>query len=288
MTQDATLMRLPSMDQNSQVQNSRTSPLDEKLTLTTAEDDSQASSWKAPVAAAGTMMAAYLLRKQLFRKRTLWMFAGMGAAQAVRRWADAAGNAAIPLRGLVKAQATMTINRSPEDLYAMWADAELSSKWMERIVRVEHAGEHRSNWVMQLPGGAHLTWTSELIEREPGRKLAWRSTAGAVIAQAGQVLFEPAVNGRGTVVRVSQEFLLPGGKVSAALAGLIARTPGGFVRENLRHFKQYAETGEVPTTKGQPHGRRTAGAQVQRMALDENQQRVRDAQPAEFPERKSA
>jgi hypothetical protein len=28
------------------------------------------------------------------------------------------------------------------------------------------------------------------------------------------------------------------------------------VKENLRHFKELAETGEIPSVKGQPHGPR--------------------------------
>lgn len=274
------------------IQNSRTTHLDQQSTLAPAGTDTQTSSWKAPAAAGAAIVAACLLRKQLFRKRTAWMLAGVGAAQAIHKWSAAAGNAAVPMRGLVKAQATMTINRSAEELYALWEDVEQSPKWMERIVHAERAGDRTSKWVMQLPAGGRLAWTSEITASEPGKKLAWRSASGSMIAQAGQVLFEPAVNGRGTVVRVSQEFLLPGGKLSAALSGLIARTPGGFVRENLRHFKQFAETGEVPTTKGQPHGARTAGGRVQEIAYGENNQRKPDTQtavmPQPQPERQSA
>jgi hypothetical protein len=46
----------------------------------------------------------------------------------------------------------------------------------------------------------------------------------------------------------------------AALANAAASTakrgPKQTVIEDLRHFKELAETGEIPTVKGQPHGPR--------------------------------
>jgi uncharacterized membrane protein len=46
----------------------------------------------------------------------------------------------------------------------------------------------------------------------------------------------------------------PGGKIGAAVARLLGRDAATEIREDLRRFKQLLETGEVPTTHGQPRG----------------------------------
>jgi hypothetical protein len=45
------------------------------------------------------------------------------------------------------------------------------------------------------------------------------------------------------------------------------------VREDLRRFKQLMEAGEVPTTVGQPHGRRTAFVRMLHAAAEERERR---------------
>ncbi|MDQ1451419.1 MAG: hypothetical protein QOK38_1285 [Acidobacteriaceae bacterium] len=46
------------------------------------------------------------------------------------------------------------------------------------------------------------------------------------------------------------------GKLASAWETLTGRNPKQAVVENLRHFKAFAETGEIPRTQGQPHGPR--------------------------------
>jgi len=211
----------------------------------------------------------YLLRKQIFSPGGLLVAAGFFAATKVK-----IGRIGAPLQGLVKEQATFTINKPADELYNMWHAVENSPKWMESIRGVTITGDKTSHWVMGLPSGRQLEWDAEWTEEDPGKRLAWRSIGDTPVPSAGQIAFEPAVSGRGTVVRVNQEFLLPGGKVAAALGGLFSRTPGGFVRENLRHFKQLAEAGEVATTRGQPHGTRGMATPLQQAVTGDREQQT--------------
>jgi len=71
---------------------------------------------------------------------------------------------------------------------------------------------------------------------------------------AGSVNFDDAGPGRGTRVRVRLQYSPPGGKLGAAVARLLGRDPASEIREDLRQFKQLLETGELPTTAGQPRG----------------------------------
>jgi uncharacterized membrane protein len=220
-----------------------------------------------PVVYAAAFAAAYLLRRQIFRPRTLLFVAGFLTARKLK-------TDSVPryLQGLVQEQATMTMNKPADELYKLWQDVESAPRFMESIQTVTRTGKKTSHWVMDLPGGRTLEWDSELTAQEEGRRLAWRTIGDPAVPSAGQVVFEPAVSGRGTVVRLNQDFLIPGGKIAAALGGLFSRTPGGFVRENLRHFKQLAEAGEIATTRGQSHGSRTTGARIQQAVTGDREQ----------------
>ena len=98
-----------------------------------------------------------------------------------------------------------------------------------------------------------IEWDSEILNDEPGKRIAWRSVDGES-NNAGEVIFETAPGDRGTLVTVLQEFRM--GKLTSAWETLTGRNPKQAVIENLRHFKALAETGEIPRTQGQPHGPR--------------------------------
>jgi uncharacterized membrane protein len=150
---------------------------------------------------------------------------------------------------------SLTINRSPAELYAFWHDVKNAPRFMVNIESVESVGEKRSIWVASGPFGPKLTWESEVIVDQPDRLIAWKSLPGSDINQAGSVRFEPATGGRGTVVTVEQNIEPPGGILGQVAARLFAKAPEFQVRESLRHFKQLMETGEIPTTEGQSSGR---------------------------------
>ncbi len=225
---------------------------------------------RSPLVYAAVVSAVYLLRKQIFSPAGLLFVAGFFVAKRVKT-----SQVQTALQGLVQEQATFTINKPADELYAMWFDITKAPNYQESIHSVTDKGNGISHWVMDLPGGKTLEWDAQWTAQEPGKRLAWHTIGEPIVPSAGQVVFEPAESGRGTVVRVNQEFLLPGGKVAAALGGLFSRTPGGFVRENLRHFKQLAEAGEIATTKGQPVGKRSAGSRLQQAVTgDREQQRT--------------
>lgn len=218
---------------------------------------------------AAAVSAVYLLRKQIFSPAGLLFAAGFFVAKRVKT-----SQIQTALQGLVQEQATFTINKPAAELYDRWHDIAKAPAYQESIRSVTVEGD-TSHWVMDLPGGQTLEWDAQWTVQEPGKRLAWHTIGEPVVPSAGQIVFEPAESGRGTVVRVNQEFLLPGGKVAAALGGLFSRTPGGFVRENLRHFKQLAEAGEIATTKGQPVGKRSTGSRLQQAVTgDREQQRT--------------
>ena len=161
--------------------------------------------------------------------------------------------------GWLHAHARQSILVEPRALYAMWSDVTKFPLWQEHVVSVTPtggAGSKTSHWVMGNPddeNGKRLEFDSEIVEDVPGSKLAWKSIGGDV-EQHGEVSFATRRDGRGTVVTLIQHFRI--GALANAAASTAERGPKQTVINNLLHFKQMAETGEIPSVEGQPHGPR--------------------------------
>ena len=178
--------------------------------------------------------------------------------------------------GKIWVRTSALIQGSAEDLYSLWRDIEAAPLWQEQIERVTRTGETTSHWVMRRADDNDdgqdkhtdktIEWDSEILRDEPGRRIAWRSIGGES-DNAGEVVFEPAPGGRGTMVTVLQEFRM--GKLASAWETLVGRNPKQAVIENLRHFKALAETGEIPRTHGQPHGPRGTIAGIKKSMYGE-------------------
>ena len=164
--------------------------------------------------------------------------------------------------GVVTGHALETILVEPQALYALWKEVESFPRWQEFVVSVTPKDEKVSHWVMGDPtneSGSRVEFDSEITEDIAGEKIAWRSISG-LVHQVGEVRFEKT--SRGTRVRLIQTVKVPGGQLGNAFAAMAARSPQQIVIENLRHFKQLAESGEIPSVEGQPHGPRGASGAV--------------------------
>jgi uncharacterized membrane protein len=149
---------------------------------------------------------------------------------------------------------SFTIMKSPEELYNFWHQFENLPKFMMHLNSVKTIDAKRSHWVAQGPAGMNVEWDAEIINDEPNRTIAWRSLGGADVDNAGSVTFRPAAGDRGTEVSVTLDYIPPMGKAGAMVAKLFGRDADQMIREDLRNFKRLMETGEIPTTQGQPRG----------------------------------
>ena len=167
--------------------------------------------------------------------------------------------------GLLWQRTAALIQAEPLELYEAWRDVESIPLWQEQVVSVKEVGPKTSRWVMRTDTAGEKTveFDSEILADEPGKRIAWRSIGGDV-DQAGEVIFEASPGGRGTLVTLLQEFKM--GKLASTWETFVGRNPKQAVIENLRHFKAFAETGEIPRTQGQPHGPRgTSGGMKESM-----------------------
>jgi len=155
--------------------------------------------------------------------------------------------------------------RTPQECYQFWRHVENLPRFMGGVESVRQLDERRFHWVTRGPSARSMEWDCEITEDRPGEALAWRTLDGAQVPNAGSVIFEPAPNGRGTIVRLSIHYSPPGGELTAGLVKLLRQDPQSQVREDLRRFKQLLETGEIATTRGQPTGRRSFVGRAARM-----------------------
>lgn len=152
----------------------------------------------------------------------------------------------------------ITVNEPPETLYQFWHDFANLPRFMEHLDSVRVTGEGRSHWTAKAPAGATVAWDAEIVEDRPNELIAWRSLDGAAVDNAGAVRFAPAPGGRGTEVRVEFQYDPPAGALGATVAKLFGEEPGQQVADDLRHFKQVLETGEVTRSDASAKGGGTA------------------------------
>lgn len=159
--------------------------------------------------------------------------------------------------GSVRARAAITVNRPPEEVYRLWRDVESLPGFMAHVESVHAQGEGRSHWVARAPAGTTVEWDAEVVEDIPGQLVGWRSLDGADVPNAGTVRLTPAPGGRGTEVRVDLEYRPPAGALGAGAARVFGEDPVQQLADDLRRFKQVAETGDVVRSDGSPDGTRT-------------------------------
>ena len=160
--------------------------------------------------------------------------------------------------GVVYAHAVQTILVEAKPLYNLWRDVASAPLWQEHIVSVTVKSPTVSHWVLGDPedaNGKRIEYDSEIVEDVPGEKIAWKSITKG-IDESGVVTFTPHPAGRGTLVTLNERVKALGGALGNAAAAVIERSPRQTVIEDLRHFKEMAEAGEVPSVKDQPHGPR--------------------------------
>jgi uncharacterized membrane protein len=102
----------------------------------------------------------------------------------------------------------------------------------------------------------NLEWDAEIIQERPSELISWQSLPGSQVDTAGSVYFRKLPN-RGTELRVSLKYDPPGGALTAKIADFFNAGIEESVESDLWRFKQWCETGEIPTTAGQSSGRST-------------------------------
>src|SRR3954453_1825549 len=151
---------------------------------------------------------------------------------------------------------SVTIFRTPREVYTYWRDLEQLPTFMTHLQSVQPLPDGRWRWTAKAPVGESVQWDAEIVEEEPGRSIAWRSVEGSDVTNVGQVAFTEAPGGRGTEGRGEIACAAPGGAVGRVVAKVLGENPQQQVDDDLRRLKQVIETGEVLLSAGSPEGTR--------------------------------
>jgi uncharacterized membrane protein len=160
-----------------------------------------------------------------------------------------------PLHQHIRVHKAVTVAKPVEEVYAFWRQFENLPLFMEHLQSVTVTGEKTSHWVARAPRNQKVEWDAEITQEKPNELLAWKSKEGADVPNAGEVRFKALSEGRGTEVHVLLSYDPPAGIFGAIFARLFGEEPNQQVHEDLRHFKQLMEAGEVPTIDNQPQGK---------------------------------
>jgi uncharacterized membrane protein len=153
----------------------------------------------------------------------------------------------------IHVEESVTINRPLSELYRFWRNFENLPQFMQHLESVSMRDEGISHWIVKGPAGMNVEWDARIINEVENKVIGWQSLEGSMISTAGSVNFDE--DPHGTRVTVHLQYNPPGGKLGAAVARLFGEEPNHTIREDLRRLKQLMETGEIPTTYGQPSGR---------------------------------
>lgn len=200
-----------------------------------------------PVVAVGAV-TAYAFTRRPGQRAT-----GHGTGVIADRYSDTRQR----LRGAagIHVEEAVTVDRPLPDVFRFWRSLENLPAFMKHLDSVSQREAGISHWVARSPAGMRVEWDARIINEIDNKLIGWQSLEGAMIATAGSVNFRETP--RGTEVRVHLQYNPPAGRLGAAVAWLFGEEPSLQVREDLRRFKQFIETGEIPTTEGQPRGGRT-------------------------------
>jgi uncharacterized membrane protein len=137
--------------------------------------------------------------------------------------------------------------------YGQWTQFEEFPRFMSGVREVRQIDDSHVHWVAEI-GGEVREWDAEIVEQQPDRVIAWRSTSGT--PNAGRVWFEPI--DEGTRVTVEMEHRPEGMKERI---GSFFGADEGQVEEDLERFRELVEGREVPT--GEWRGRIESGEIVE-------------------------
>jgi sporulation protein YlmC with PRC-barrel domain len=165
---------------------------------------------------------------------------------------------------------TVEVDVPVRTAYDQWTRFEEFPRFMEGVREVRRIDDTHLHWVAEM-AGREAEWDAEIVEQEPERRIAWRSTGG--LRNDGDVAFE-AMGDDATRVRVSIEHDPEGvAEHAAELLGLAQRR----VRRDMERFKDLVEARSASAAAGTEGGARD----VRDRATDDTDAAVG---PEDYPE----
>jgi uncharacterized membrane protein len=153
-------------------------------------------------------------------------------------------------------EASVTIGRPREEVYRFCRDLTNFPRFMRGLEAVTRMGEGKSRWVARGKRGTPGEWSLEIVEDVENEQISWRTVDARGATRSGVLYLRPAPGRRGTEVSVRLEVEPSGGLFGRWAALRRGEEVEFMLRGDLRRLKQLLEAGTIPTTVGQPSGRK--------------------------------
>jgi uncharacterized membrane protein len=205
----------------------------------------------------GSMLAAFGLR------RGGWAGTALAALGGELIWRGATGHCVgyeslgidrMHGSGPVRVSEVVRINRPSYEIYVFCRNFENLPRIMGHLESVTETGEGRSRWKAKSPAGQSVEWDVVMERDVPNEFVSWRSSDQAQISSRGSIRLTHSPVGYGTDAHIQLKYEPRAGYIDKFTSMLFGEEPEKQLRADLRRLKQILETGEVPTTKGQPIG----------------------------------
>jgi len=177
------------------------------------------------------------------RARLSALLAG-GAVVAVA-WRPATADLADP-DAWVEVRRTATAACTPADAYAFWNDPANLERVVPNAVSIAAAGPDRQRWTVRAMR-RKLRWESEIVERTPDRRIAWRTTEDADVPSEGSIALDRAPRDLGTEIVYTLRHRPPLGKAGTLVARAFGEDPATLMQRTLHNVKALLEAGELST-----------------------------------------
>jgi uncharacterized membrane protein len=198
-----------------------------------------------------------------------------------RSWATAAAGAVggyIAYRALSRARPDrvsvvvgQTINKPIEEVYRFCRDPQNWPVFMRHLQSGKATNLNPDSSDLGSQEGGFNQWGWEIEQERENEIVSWRSAEGSPFYARGTARFQRAPGNRGTELRIAVYYETPSGPLGRGVALALGRDPEQQAREGLRALKALLEAGEIPTTVGQPHGRRGPTGKLKKVMYRETQ-----------------
>ena len=161
----------------------------------------------------------------------------------------------------VEVKTSVSLDRSPQEVYSFWRKLENLPRFMQHLEKVEELDQTRSRWTAKGPAGVgSVSWEAEIVEDNANEFISWRSLPGSTVDNAGQVRFKESPNG--TDINVQMTYRLPAGDVGGVAAKLFSPMAEKMMKDDIRSLKKVMESGEASrgrTGRKKGQGQRVVG-----------------------------
>ncbi|WP_413293777.1 hypothetical protein ACLSU7_01635 [Bdellovibrio sp. HCB185ZH] len=148
--------------------------------------------------------------------------------------------------------------KSPDEVFQLLKTPGNLPYFFHNLTKTEVISENKNRWFYEAneesPEAFDFVMQSEFDPSSPA--LLWRSEDSMGFDYSVAIELEGAPANRGTVARMTVIYDNKAAKIAAAFEKVVGKDAETISRRILSRIKAFCETGSVPTTLGQPSGRK--------------------------------